>query len=143
MNSVVQDWVAKNCSFKQQTVLLSALRGCDTVEKNDVSKLFIRKYRSAVLKDASPGGGDFMKDEITREIITEFTKSLDKYPIHFILHFTHAVEIVGFKHQDLMIGHWWYRLYLDLVNAFHMNPETEEECDKRLADGVETICHKT
>lgn len=37
MPSVVKLWVSE-LSFKQQTVLLSALRGCDGRSKKDISK---------------------------------------------------------------------------------------------------------
>lgn len=140
--SVVKEWIS-NLSLKQQTVLLSALRGCDTVDKHDVSKLFIRKLRSVILNNACPNEGDFMQDTVTDEVIYNFTKSLDKYPFHFLMHFIHAVEIIGYKHPDENTKLWWNNLYKTIVNSFHMNIETEEQCDYRLRDGVPTICHKT
>lgn len=45
---VVLPWVA-TLSFKEQTVLLSALRGCDGIDKEDISKQFTRKFRAAIL----------------------------------------------------------------------------------------------
>jgi hypothetical protein len=140
--SVIHGWITE-LSLKQQTVLLSAIRGCDISEKNDISKLFIRKLRSVVLIDASPNGGDFMKSEIDDKIIYEFIKSMDKYPFHFIIHFTHAAEIIGYKHPSPSICKWWRDLYEEIVHGFNMNIETEEECDKRLLDGIPIICHKT
>lgn len=43
--SVVQDWVSEKLTWKQQTVLFCALRGCDTAEKNDPAKAIIRNLR--------------------------------------------------------------------------------------------------
>jgi len=46
MHCVVQKWVfTDNISLKQQTVLLSALRGCDGQSKYDISKKFVRKNK--------------------------------------------------------------------------------------------------
>jgi len=142
MARITKEWL-DYCTRKQQTVLLSSIRGCDIVDKNDISKFFIRKLRSTVLYDAGDVDGEFMQDIITDDMVYEFCKSLDKYPIHFILHLVHASEIIGFKHPDQDIKGWWGDLYLEFVHCFHMNPETEKQCDFRLRDGVNTVCHKT
>jgi len=133
--SVVQEWLAL-CTLKQQTVLLSALRGCDGKYKEDYSKPFTRKLRSVLLKNA--GGiqltGKFMADFVGVEELTKFISNLDHYPMHWLLHFTHAVEIAGYKHPDPAIRDFWYTLYLEICNVLHMNPETEKQLDERLVD---------
>jgi hypothetical protein len=133
--SVVQGWLAE-CTLKQQTVLLSALRGCDGKYKEDYSKPFTRKLRSVLLKNA--GGlqtpGKFMADFVGEEELTKFVSNLDHYPMHWLMHFTHAVEIVGFKHPVPEIQIFWFRLYIEICKALHLNPETEDQLDKRLAD---------
>jgi len=139
---VALDWLS-DLSFKQQTVLLSALRGCDTADKYDLSKTFIRKLRGTIIHDACPSGGDFMEDNVSSDDIYLFTKSLDKYPFHFLIHFIHACEIVGYFHPDARVREWWRNLYYTFVAAFHMSPESKEDCNYRLRDGVETICHKS
>ena len=139
---VVKSWIF-NLSWKQQTVLLSSLRGCDTVDKYDMSKKFIRRMRGTVLKNAATPDTEFMQAEITDEDVYEFTKSLDKYPIHFILHFVHAAEVIGYNHPDKEERDWWNNLYFTFVDAFHMKPENKEDNDFRLRDGVEVCCHKT
>lgn len=139
---VVKEWVWP-LSWKQQVVLLSALRGCDTADKYDMSKPFIRKLRNVVLHNGANEDAEFMTADITNQDIYNFTKSLDKYPIHFILHLIHAAEVVGYNHHDREIADFWCHVYLEFVRAFHMNIETKAENDFRLRDGVETCCHKT
>ena len=139
---VVREWVF-NLSFKQQTVLLCALRGCDNVDKYDLSKEFIRALRNVVLYNAGVEGSEFVTSNATIESAKEFSKCMDKYPIHFILHFVHAAEVIGYNHPEKEVADWWLKVYEVFVNAFHMNLETKEENDVRLRDGVDTCCHKT
>ena len=143
MESVVKSWISE-LTFKQQTVLLTAIRGCDGIGKEDVSKRFIRKYRETLLHNAVPGNPDshFMTYDISEADIHYFTKSMDHYPMHWLFHFLHAVEILGYKAPDEYRG-WWYRLYLKMVCALHLNPETESAMDTRLEDGCPSDCWKT
>lgn len=139
MASVVKDWLSNdNISFKQQTVVLSSLRGCDGQSKHDVSKRFIRKIRSIVLKNGGAEIPTFMTDEMSLGDVRTFAEDCDKYPIHFVLHLCHCCEIIGFKHPDAGIARWFNFAYKIIVDALHLKPETEEECDERLVDGVNT-----
>lgn len=70
-------------------------------------------------------------------VLHRYLRSLDEVPHHFQLHFLHAAEILGYKHPDEEIRAWWFRTYLALVRDMHLNPETEEELDKRLGDNEE------
>ena len=140
---VIQEWAWK-LSWKQQAVLMSALRGCDMADKEDPAKPFCRRLRGAVLRS---GGADdaceFMRADIGLEDIMKFTKQIDRYPIHFILHLVHAAEVVGFNHPAESEAKFWSAFYHNMVQAFHMYPETKEQNDFRLRDGVDTCCHKT
>ena len=139
MISVVQDWVSNdNISMKQQTVVLSALRGCDGQSKNDISKNFVRKIRNTVLINAGEENSSFVKDVMTLDDVREFAEDCDKYPIHFVMHLCHAVEIIGFKHPNIEVRCWFNEAYLTIIDALHVKPETEEDCDFRLRDGVNT-----
>lgn len=53
---VVRPWLA-DLTYKQQTVLLSAIRGCDGAAKEDMNKKFVRAYRSVLLHNAAPRPG--------------------------------------------------------------------------------------
>lgn len=142
MTSVVKPWVAERCSWKQQTVLLAALRGCDGRPKNDPSNAFKKRMRSVLLNNADTKTGFMVSNEEEfnlreanlKEIVNFFTGCLDSYPMHFFLHFLHAAEIVGYKHPDKFIAEYWMCFYKQAVKAMHLNPETEEQLDIRLED---------
>lgn len=139
MKSVVQDWLSgDNISWKQQTVVLSSLRGCDGQSKYDLSKKLTRQLRSTILHNAGAADTSFMRNTMTLEEVRELAEDSDKYPIHYYMHALHACEVIGFKHPDKEIREWFNGAYLIMVDALHLKPETEEECDYRLRDGVNT-----
>lgn len=159
---VLQPWVSK-LSLMQQTVLLTAIRGPDTVSKYHPSKYLLRWYRRCVLYSAldrkilttpiEAGGGSFTGPSIEKfeqadlpkgawrefmdGVVDEYMRSLDELPHHFQMHFLHACEIVGYKHPDKWISHWWQRMYVRLVNDLHLQPESEAAMDERLGDNRE------
>ena len=139
MASVVKEWVsADNISMKQQTVLLSCIRGCDGQSKHDISKKFIRKIRDTVLFNAAASDTTFMKDAMTLDEVREYAEDSDKYPIHFAMHLCHCCEIIGYKYPDVSTRGWFNSAYHIIVDSLHLKPETEAECDFRLRDGVNT-----
>ena len=68
------------------------------------------------------------------ENVSYYLETVDELPHHFQLHFMHAAEILGYKHPKLEIRHWWNGTYHRLVNDMHLQAETEETMDRRLAD---------
>lgn len=139
MNSVVQEWLNNNSiSFKQQTVVLSALRGCDGLTKEDISKKLVRKIRNVVLKNAGTENTPFMIETMSLDDVKKYASNCDKYPIHFYMHICFACEVIGFKHPNQEIKKWFHEAYLIMVYALHLKPENEAECDIRLQDGVDT-----
>lgn len=137
--SVVQDWLSdRNISWKQQTVVLSALRGCDGQSKHDRSKQLTRMIRSAVLRNAGTDATSFMRDGMSLDDVRAMAEDSDKYPLHYYAHAMHACEIIGYKHPDPEIANWFQTAYRTMVDALHLLPETPGGCDVRLRDGVDT-----
>lgn len=151
---VTQPWVHA-LPFMQQTVLLTAIRGPDGVEKYHPSKYLLRWYRRCTLLSAMDGhvlpnpfdnnGGSFTGPSIEvptngdwlpamDEVVSQYLRSLDALPHHFQMHLMHAAEILGYKHPDEAIRGWWRRTYHRLVNDLHLWPEEEELMDARLGD---------
>jgi len=134
MRSVVQDWVAE-LGLRHQGVLMSAVRGCDSVSKEDASKPLIRAYRSYVLYsfDKTPSSFiDFVSSDELTERMGNFLGNFDHYPIHFVLHLLHASEIVGYHHPDMYIRRDWRWFYEKLVKKMHLTPESKTKLDQRL-----------
>lgn len=156
MSSVLQEWAA-NLSFMQQAVLLAAVRGPDSADRNHKAKHLVKFYRRCLLYSAfdsaqeghpvaildphHPGGGSFtgpIPDEATLENTVQwYIDSRDELPAHYQGHMMHAVEIMGCKHSDLVVRAFWHDVYCRLVKALHLNPETEEHMDRRLGDDKE------
>ena len=156
--SVLQDWV-QELSIMQQSVLLTAVRGPDNTEKYSPAKYMLRWFRRCILISAfdkcvlktpydQKGGsftgpsisdkeGMFWESALNKEVVDPFIKQMDVLPFHFIMHFLHASEILGYKHPNKYIRVWWYNLYVRLVNSFHLNIETEEAMERRLSDSIE------
>lgn len=132
MATVTQDWL-ESLSFKQQTVLLTALRGCDGISKEDCTKKLVRDLRRVILKDAAPTAGQFMSVCKLTDVLP-LVDNMDMYPMHWLMHYIHAVEIVGYNHPDFGIKNKYHNMYLSLVDGLHLQPETKEQNDTRLKD---------
>lgn len=134
--SVVRPWVS-DLSYKMQAVLLSALRGPDGIPKEDICKKFTRNLRGVILFPAIPNPpiGSFMNGGyIDAESCYQFVHHLDHYPNHWVTHFAHACEIVGYKHPDDEIATWWGNLYAGIVqDGMHMRLESCDDMERRLA----------
>jgi hypothetical protein len=135
-NSILQDWV-QALGLRHQGVLLTAVRGCDAAPKNDPSKMFVRCYRAAVLKahcgDAKKAA-TFIEHVDGDELLRRFNalrNNLDHYPVHYIMHLMHAVEIVGYKRPDEFAA-LWKGFYFSFCVAFHLEPESCAALDNRL-----------
>jgi len=115
-----------------QSVLMSAMRGCDTARKDDNSKHITRAIRPILCNNADPSN-TFMGTMIPLSKPTEqFLWDLDSYPMHFVAHTMHAAEIIGYKYPEDKVRKWWRKFYEDMVKALHLNPETETQLDVRL-----------
>lgn len=135
--SIIQDWAAK-LGLRHQGVLVSAIRGCDSVPREDASKYLVRVYRGILLRAHC---GDVKKaksfmvpfdPEQWDHSEADFLRSIDHYPNHWLLHFVHACQIVGAKHPEHEIRMHFFHLYEKVVRKFHMSPESAQTLDDRL-----------
>jgi len=144
MTSIIQPWAAE-LGLRHQGVLVSAIRGCDSIHREDPSKYLVRTYRGALLvphcRDLKKAASFMIPfdNEGWFEAADDFYASIDHYPNHWILHWMHASEIVGCKHPDDIIRPAFAAMYRRLVRKFHMHPETEEELDHRLNADEDTF----
>lgn len=134
---VLQEWVAK-LGLRQQGVLLTVIRGCDTAPKEDVSKDLSRAIRGVLLNThcANPEeSSSYIQhvdlDEMMRRM-NNFADSFDQYPTHFVLHILHAAEVIAYYHSDPRIGTVFNSFYLIMCNRMHVKPEMRVELAYRL-----------
>ena len=146
-NCVLQPWVMR-LPFMMQSVLISAVRGPDGIEKYHDSKYVVRwlrrcilttSFEGGVLEDPFCDGGGSFTGPITprfnslQELKDGFFRCADGLPSHFISHLRHAVEILGYHHPKDEIREFWFGLYSDMCKDMHLLPEPKEVLDKRLS----------
>ena len=140
MPSILQDWV-QELGLRHQGVLVSAMRGCDTAPRHDPSKLIQRLLRGAVLIPHVGKYGNpktYMRSEpdinVWWDCANEFLRNWDHYPNHYVIHFIHATEIIGYKGPNDFptFSSRWLQFYNLSCKAFHLTAETEIELDLRL-----------
>jgi hypothetical protein len=135
MSSVIQSWLSQdNITLKQQTVVLTGLRGCDNQSKYDISKKLVKKIRTVVLINADAKNSDFMKNTMSIDELKTFVSDIGKYPTHFISHVCGCCQIIAYKHPDKYIRDWFYVAYTLIAEELNLNIETEVQCDDRLGD---------
>jgi hypothetical protein len=147
--NVMQEWV-ESLTLMQQTVLITAVRGPDTLPKFHPAKYLLRWFRRCILYSAfdrcvlsdprDPRGGSFtgpIESSSLDDLASGYLRSLDEIPLHFHMHLLHASEILGYKHPDPGIRKWWNSFYRAAVRDLHLTPEPEEDLDKRLGDNLE------
>ena len=144
MPSVLQDWVM-DIPYMQQSVLLSAMRNADGVEKGHPSKDIIRWYRRCVVVSAfdgraltdpqEPGGGSYTGPVADIEAAADaFIVARDGMQLHYYSHTMHAFQILGYQHPDSEIRAFWRRLYVRMCEALHVWPESDPQMNERLGD---------
>jgi hypothetical protein len=141
VESVLHDWV-HTLTFQQQALLMTGMRGPDGMPKHCEAKVIVRYLRGAVIKPAGNWSGlndnDFMWGDYTGDrfdVATDlFFDDHDQYPHHFIMHLIHCAQVVGYKHPDKTVSFFFLKFYVTACDSFHMEPETEEEMEKRLND---------
>lgn len=145
----MQEWV-ESLTLMQQSMLMAAIRGADTLTKHHLSKYLLRWYRRCVFVSAfdrctlddphDPRGGSFMGpigDTSIDDLASAYLQSVDEIPFHFHMHLIHASEILGYKHPNQQIRSWWHSFYIAAVRDMHLAPESESELDARLGDELE------
>lgn len=148
MVNVFQDWLF-DLTMQQQSVLVLSCRGPDSIAKFHPSKLLVARYRAAVLKAAYLGRPmkvdehddttfmsleGFSDDLHWNMILAEWFNHVDSIPHHYYMHTMHGAEIIGYKHWEPIFRRRWREFYQRCCEDMHLNPETEDELDKRLND---------
>jgi hypothetical protein len=143
-NQVLQDWVM-GLPLMQQSVLLSGIRGPDTLRKDHPAKMLMRWYRRAFLvcafdqvvhfSSTEPCGGSFTGRVPDVSVVgAEYLHNVDEVPHHFHLHLMHGAQIIGHHCPYPVARDFWRHFYLLAVKDMHLEPESLVEMDERLSD---------
>lgn len=142
MNSVVQDWVME-LPLREQGVLLSAIRGCDTTEKPRVPGVGpIERHLSAYLRFLVLHPADVREVDIPGAFMRPDYPPSDSWkasemghlPQHYYSHLMHAFQVVGYEHPSFDIRTVCYGIYAKMVHNLHLNIETFGEFRMRLTE---------
>lgn len=139
---ILQPWVAA-LGLRHQGVLISIVRGCDSQPKHCPSKTLTRAIRGLLLNTHS---ADATKAKSFIEVTSpgefwvrfqDFIKNgLDHYPLHWVMHLVHALEILGYYHSaDSFHGSHaavCFDAYKTLCRKLHLNPESKAQMNARL-----------
>jgi hypothetical protein len=128
---VVLDWMSE-LSWKQQSVILSALRGPDNHHSPNIKKIS-RWIRSITQNNADPSHS-YMKN-VDLPSLKEFEDEFYFASTHYSLHLLFALEIIGYKYPDPKIAKIALDYYHGLVaDIYHLKPESMDDLDNRLRD---------
>ncbi len=134
MRSVLRDWVME-LPLREQGSLLGAIRGCDTAMKNDSCKKVTRAFRYEILNPADEREvvipGAYMSSELPDDIKLS---QWDCYPIHWVTHMFHAIEILAYRHPDDSHATYWYLVYTHLCRDLHLSSESRTAMIIRLSE---------
>jgi hypothetical protein len=141
--SVLQAWVME-LPLREQGTLLTAVRGCDDEAKQwsktgvaySPGRRLTAFIRFCFMNPADPREVDYEEGAFFRsEPPTPFKPSeFGHLPLHWYSHAMHALEIVGYRHPDLMIRGTAAALYHYMVRGLHLNVETREQMIERLSE---------
>lgn len=138
--SIIQPWVTY-LGLRIQGVLITAIRGCDGEIKEDVSKPIQRELRGLVLVPFDKRELHYAKgfmvafpSHVATSAFESFRRSVDHYPVHYLFHLLHAMEIVGYCHPQANVREVYVDRYRQIVQKLHLNPETKEQLFARLSE---------
>jgi hypothetical protein len=130
---VLLDWV-KELSLKQQSVLLSSLRGPDNFHYPEIKK--VTKWIRATLQTNADPQKEYMQQEKLPSP-KELEKEIEFCTVHYATHLLQALEILGYNHPEKAVSVLAEGYYTHFISEiFHLNPETREQLNKRLEDRV-------
>ncbi len=141
MGAVIQEWVVK-LPLRYQGVLVSSVRGCDTARKDDPVKLLARSYRATILVSPAEKPSSFMdfvsRGEV-RDRMAAVLRDCDHLPHHYLMHLTHAAEIVGYHYPENLTRACWKNFYIRMCHQLHVTPENSYDLALRLTANESTF----
>lgn len=138
IQSILKPWV-ELLGLREQGTLLTGVRGCDLSPKyplDSPEKNVTAFIRCAVLVAFDPREIDAAKGCFMQTTLDPAFKlsSLEQYPLHWVIHVMHTLEIIGYRSTEARFSTQARKAYLSMVKSLHLNPETVEEMTERLSE---------
>lgn len=123
--------------LREQGTLLTCIRGCDLTPKlplDSVERQLVGFLRYCIMNPADPREVG-IKGAFFQSICPEFKPSvLGHYPLHWIVHIIHSLEVIGYRHPNDIIAKEADLAYREFVHSLHLNPETKKQMINRLSE---------
>lgn len=118
--SVVQLWVSE-CSWKQQSILFSGLRGPDHALLPNIKQ--VSKWMRFVSQNNADPSKPYM-NEIELPEPKALEKELEHSYVHFVHHFADALAVIAYNHPDEEVRKTAYSYHYYIAEElFHFIPE--------------------
>lgn len=133
--SVLRSWLT-DCDFTIQSAALTGIRGYDLGVPDEIKHL-IRWVRGILLKDGRPNNGKFVRSDPPILQFKEFIAKIEYMSFHYVWHFAHSLQIIGYLHPDEQVRSEAIKYYNWICKKSHITPETKEEMIERLSDSLD------
>lgn len=136
--SVLQDWVMK-LGLREQGTLMTAVRGCDLTPKlplDSQERTLTAFIRYSIMnafdyREIDSEAGCFMQTRIPEDFRAS---NFGHYPLHYVMHLIHAMEIIGYRCPDGDRSRQAMHVYGKFVRSFHLFPESLSVMQERLSE---------
>lgn len=136
--SVLQDWVMR-MNWKQQSILLSSLRGPDAPNVPNI-KIVNRWMRMNCQHNADASKNYMQQKPLPKPL--ELCEELEFLPVHYVHHFADGLAVIAYNHPDestsTNAAAYHYRIAEEL---FHFQPEPPDWFVLRHRDKTESVGH--
>lgn len=143
MTSVLQDWVME-LPLREQGVLLTGVRGCDLAPKEWGSDGIVNdtpaRHLTAFIRWCFMNPADEREVDIPGAFFQStpphrfHASALGHYPLHWYSHAMHCLQVIGYRHPDLIVALQALELYESMVHNLHLVPESREAMIARLSE---------
>lgn len=128
---VFKPWVLK-MTWKAQSALMTSIRGCDTHDA-PITRNIVRWMRNLTMYDADVKG-TFVKYDEEAHPVSKLKRELEYMTVHYVMHLIHGLQVIAIFHDDAWQKSEARREYKRICDMFHLEPEKDEDCKKRLTD---------
>lgn len=149
IQSVLQPWVMR-LQLREQGVLLTGMRCCDLSPKNpgciderygcSTGDYTAERQLHAYLRFCVCVPADAREVGIPGAWFCDHPPAVWKpsqfghYPLHWYSHLMHCYQVVGARHPEQLVRDTCWDIYVRLVHALHLHPESVSEMESRLSE---------
>ena len=129
---LIQEWVYKSTTDKEQAALISCLRGMDDKYGNDITKPVVKMLRYLITKSYEKKKYlNYTTDDVYEiKDIVNMIFSGWKVSLHWFDHIKLAIQAIKLKHPNNYVRKYWSEVYTQvmiLIDDFQRHTKMLEE----------------